>query len=93
MATKRELQTVLTLEGETAYTRAMKRIQGALGNVATEHSLLNSQYAKGDKSLSKLTRQQDILRRKLDEQRKKVELINKAYQESAKRGEETAEIT
>ena len=58
MATKRELQTVLTLEGETAYTRAMKRIQGALGNVATEHSLLNSQYAKGDKSLSKLTRQQ-----------------------------------
>lgn len=93
MATKKELKTILTLEGEKAYSQGMQRIQSALGNVATEHALLNSQYEKGDKSLSKLTRQQDILRRKLDEQRKKVELINKAYQESAKRGEETAAIT
>jgi len=93
VATKKELKTILTLEGEKAYSQGMQRIQSALGNVATEHALLNSQYEKGDKSLSKLTRQQDILRRKLDEQRKKVELINKAYQESAKRGEETAAIT
>lgn len=93
MASKKELRTVLTLGGEREYSAGMQRIQRELGGVATQQSLLNSQYDKGDKSLAKLSQQQDILRKKLELQRQKVAQINKAYQESAKHGDETAEAT
>lgn len=93
MASAKQLRTVLSLEGERAYLEGLKRISANLGQLATEQSLLNSQYDKGDRSLAKLTRQQDILRRKLDEQRRKVEMINKVYQESVKRGDANAETT
>lgn len=93
MATKREIRTVLSLSGEQEYTRSMNNIQDTLGLVNTEQKLLNSQYEAGDKSLAKLTQQQDILTRRLEAQRSKVKLINKAYQESAAKGEDAAEAT
>lgn len=92
-ATRQELRTVLSVSGEEKYTASMKSIRAALSGVSLEQKLLNSQYEKGDKSLSKLSRQQELLQRKLDAQKKKVELINKAYQESVKQGDKAAKTT
>lgn len=76
------------LTGESEYKKALSQISDNLKVLNSEMKVVTSQYDKNDKSALNLTQQNEVLSRKLAEQRDKVDILRKALSEAE---EETGE--
>ena len=68
---------VIKLQGESEYRAALKQIQNSLTLVGSEMQKVASQFAKGEKSVQSLTSVNEVLNKKLVEQKKSVSEANK----------------
>jgi TP901 family phage tail tape measure protein len=82
---------VIKLQGENEYRAALKQIQNSLTLVGSEMQKVSSQFAKGEKSVHSLTSVNEVLNKKLVEQKKAVSEASKMlsqaqtkYSESSK---------
>lgn len=71
------------LTGESEYRKALKNITQNLKEVASEMKLVSAQYGKNDTSTEALSAKSDVLNKKLETQKSKVELLKKQYSEMA----------
>lgn len=83
MAEERKLRIGVELTGEETFKQSLSKIETGLKNVKAAQTGLNSEYDKGDKSLSKLAQQQQLLQAKLTLQRQKLEEIRKEHERVA----------
>lgn len=68
---------VIKLQGENEYRAALKQIQNSLTLVGSEMQKVSSQFAKGEKSVHSLTSVNEVLNKKLVEQKKAVSEASK----------------
>lgn len=88
MAQDRTIKTILELSGEGTYLEKMNQVAKALKLSASNQSLVNAQYSKGDKSLAALTARQASYADKLEAQKKKLQILNEEYEKTvAEEGE------
>lgn len=92
MAT-REIKTTLTLDGEREYKQAVSEISKGLSVLDSELKLVDERFKKNADSVEALTERGTVLEKTLDQQRKKMETLQKAYEESAERLGENARQT
>ena len=71
------------LTGESEYRKALKNITQNLKEVASEMKLVSAQYDKNDKSTDALSAKSEVLTKKLETQKSKVELLKRQYAEMA----------
>ena len=81
------------IEGEAEYKKAIKGINENLKTLGTEMKAVTSAYDRNDRSTEKLTAQNKVLTKQIDEQRNKVEMLRAKLEESAKEYGETDERT
>lgn len=79
------------LTGESEYTRALKTITTNLTVLSSEMKVVNSLYDKNDTSTAKLSQQNDVLGRKLDEQNKKLAEAKKMLDQAKNSTDSNAE--
>lgn len=77
---------VIKLVGETQYQQALKNIIYGLKEVSSEMKLVTSQYDKNDDATISLTKQSDVLTKKMNEQKDYVDTLKLAYEELKKKG-------
>ncbi len=80
---ERKLRFGVDLTGDETFRQGLQKIETGLKNVKAAQSGLNSEYGKGDKSLGKLTQQQELLQSKLKLQKQKLEEIRKEHERVA----------
>ena len=73
---------VIKLQGESEYRAALKQIQNSLAVVGSEMQKVSSQFAKGEKSIKSLTAVNEVLNKKLLEQKKAVAEASKMLTEA-----------
>lgn len=84
----------IALQGETEYRAALKQITQNLALVSSEMKKVTAEYGKNDNSAAALTARNDVLNRKLDEQKKKVSEVEKMLEEAKKEyGENSDAVT
>ena len=66
------------LTGESEYRKALANITSNLKVLNSEMKVVTSQYDKSDKSTSNLSQQNEVLNKKITEQREKVNVLAKA---------------
>ena len=66
------------LSGESEYQKALKDITNNLKVLNSEMKVVTSQYDKNDKSVQNLGQQNDVLSKKIAEQKNKVEILKQA---------------
>ena len=66
------------LTGESEYKKALNDITNNLKVLNSEMKVVTSQFDKNDKSTSNLSQQNDVLNKKIAEQKDKVEILSKA---------------
>ena len=76
------------LTGETEYQKALRGITDNLKVLNSEMKVVTSQYDKNDKSTANLSQQNEVLNKKIAEQREKVNILTQAL---ASAEEETGE--
>ena len=69
----------IKLSGETEYKRALAQINQQLRETASDMKVVTSSYDANDKSLAKLSQQEDILNKKLSEQEQKLNILKTQY--------------
>lgn len=76
------------LTGESEYKKALADITGNLKVLNSEMKVVTSQYDKNDKSTANLSQQNEVLNKKIDEQKQKVgilaDALSQAEQETGK---------
>ena len=87
----RKARQEIELTGEQKYRAALKSIANDMSRVKSQQALVNSEYAKGDQSAAKLTRQKDLLSQKLDIQKNKLKLIAAEIERVSKKEGENSE--
>ena len=70
------------LTGETAYKKALAEITGNLKVLNSQMRLVTSAYDKNDNSTAKLGEQNDVLNKKIAEQRDKLSVLKQALLEA-----------
>lgn len=75
---------VIKLSGEDNYKKALKEITSNLKVLSSEMKVVTSQYDKNDTSVENLSAQNDILKRKIEEQSKNVESLTKLLETARK---------
>lgn len=84
----------IALQGESEYRAALKQITMNLSLVSSEMKKVTAEYGKNDNSAAALTARNDVLNRKLDEQKKKVSEVEKMLEEAKKEyGENSDAVT
>lgn len=84
----------IALKGETKYKAALKQITQNLALISSEMKKVTAEYGKNDNSAAALTARNDVLNRKLDEQKKKVSEVEKMLEEAKKEyGENSDAVT
>lgn len=84
----------IALQGETEYKAALKQITQNLALVSSEMKKVTAEYGRNDNSAAALTARNDVLNRKLDEQKKKVSEVEKMLEEAKKEyGENSDAVT
>lgn len=68
----------IKLKGEENYRQALQRINTSIRSVGSELKYVSSEFAKNGSKISDLTKQNEVLTRKIDEERKAIELSKKA---------------
>ena len=82
------IKTTLSIGGENKYKNALKEIGTSLKGLDSEMAVLNARFAQNGNSMAALTGKQDILKRKYDEQQKKLKRIAEEYRKvSSSEGE------
>ena len=81
------------LTGESEYKKALADISSNLRVLNSEMKVVTSQYDKNDKSALNLTQQNDVLSKKLAEQRDKVDILRKALNEAEQETGENSATT
>ena len=66
------------LTGESAYKKALADITGNLNVLNSEMKVVTSQYDRNDKSTENLSQQNEVLNKKIAEQKEKVDILSKA---------------
>ena len=85
------IKTTLSIGGENKYKNALKEIGTSLKGLDSEMAVLNARFAQNGNSMAALTGKQDILKRRYDEQQKRLKRIAEEYQKvSAREGENSA---
>ena len=79
------------LTGESEYQKALKSITQNLTVLSSEMKVVNSLYDKNDASTAKLSQQNDVLGRKLDEQNKKLAEAKKMLDQAKNSTDSNAE--
>ena len=69
------------LTGESEYKAALKQITQNLKEVSSEMKVVSSAYAKNDSSTAALTAKQDVLNKKLTEQKNKLSVLQAEYKQ------------
>lgn len=69
------------LTGESEYKAALKAITQNLKEVSSEMKVVTSLYGKNDTSIAALTAKQDVLNKKLTEQKNKLDLLKNEYKQ------------
>lgn len=83
----------IKLQGESEYRKALTNISNNLKVLTSEMKVVTSQYDKTDKSTSNLTKQNEVLNKKIQEQKDKVDLLTKALEDSKKETGENSNTT
>lgn len=81
------------LTGESEYKKALADITGNLKVLNSEMKVITSQYDRNDKSTSNLSQQNEVLNRKIAEQREKVSVLTKALAEAEQETGENSETS
>ena len=84
------IKTKLAIDGEKEYREACKGINSSLREIGSEMNLVTATYADNANSTKALTQKQDILKKTLSEQTKKVEEAEKALATMRKNGVDPA---
>ena len=66
------------LTGESEYKKALADITGNLNVLNSEMKVVTSQYDRNDKSTENLSQQNEVLNKKIAEQKEKVDILSKA---------------
>lgn len=83
----------IELTGEQKYRAALKEIAANMKDVRAQQNLMNSEFDKGDQSTAKMTREYDLLGKKLKEQQSKLKLIaSEIKRVSAEEGENSEHV-
>lgn len=81
----------IQIEGEAQFKKAIAEINMSLKTMGTEMKAVTSAYDSNDKSQAKLTAQNQVLNKQIEEQKSKLDLLKAALSESAaKYGESDA---
>lgn len=83
----------IKLQGESEYRKALTNISSNLKVLTSEMRVVESQYDKNDKSTSNLTKQNEVLNKKIQEQKEKVEILTKALEDSKSETGENSETS
>lgn len=83
----------IKLSGESEYKKALKEIDSSLRVLGSEMKEVTSQFDKNDRSAENLSKQNEVLTKKISEQEAKVETLRKALQASAEETGENSEKT
>ena len=70
------------LTGESEYKKALAEIAGNLKVLNSEMKVVTSQYDRNDKSTENLSQQNEVLNKKIAEQKEKVDILSKALAEA-----------
>lgn len=82
------IKTTLSIGGENKYKNALKEIGTSLKGLDSEMAMLNARFAQNGSSMAALTGKQDILKRRYDEQQKRLKRIAEEYRKvSSSEGE------
>ena len=81
------------LTGESEYRKALSEISSNLKVLNSEMNIVTSQYDKNDKSVSSLSAQNEVLNKKIEEQKDKVAILSKALSDSKEETGENSEKT
>ena len=81
------------LTGESEYKKALADITGNLKVLNSEMKVVTSQYDKNDKSTESLSQQNDVLNKKIEEQKDKVDILSKALADAEKETGENSATT
>lgn len=85
------IKTTLAIGGENKYKSALKEIGTSIKGLDSEMAVLNARFAQNGNSMAALTGKQDILKRRYDEQQKRLKRIAEEYRKvSASEGENSA---
>lgn len=80
------IKTKLAIEGEREYKEACKGINTSLSEIGSEMRLVSAEFADNAKSTEALTAKQDVLKKKLEEQAKKVQAAEEALRKMKEDG-------
>lgn len=86
MAAKREIKTTLKLEGEQEYRRQMSDAAGAIKTLNSEQKLAEAQFKRTGDEQEYAASKADILRKKIEEQKKAVAAAEAAVKELTANG-------
>ena len=70
----------IKLSGESEYKKALKEIDSSLRVLGSEMKEVTSQFDKNDRSAENLSKQNEVLTKKISEQEAKIETLRKALQ-------------
>ena len=83
----------IKLSGESEYRKALKECDSSLRVLGSELKEITSQFDKNDRSVENLSKQNEVLTKKITEQESKVEILRKALKASAEETGENSEKT
>lgn len=69
----------IKLKGESEYRSALRNINQSLREVNSAMKVVTTEFGKNDTSITALTRKQDVLKQKLEQQREKLNLVSQQY--------------
>lgn len=93
MAGKSSFGGTIKLQGESEYRKALKDITSNLTVLSSEMKVVTSQYDKNDKSAANLSQQNEVLTKKIDNQKEKVRVLKQALEDSKKETGEYSDTT
>ena len=83
----------IKLQGESEYKKALKDITSNLTVLSSEMKVVTSQYDKNDKSAANLSQQNEVLTKKIENQKEKVKVLKQALEDSKKETGEYSDTT
>ena len=83
----------IKLTGESEYQKSLKAISENLKVLSSEMRVVTSRYDVNDRSTSNLSQQNEILTKKIDEQKHKVEVLTKALNEAKTQTDDNSSTT
>jgi TP901 family phage tail tape measure protein len=93
MAKKYDIGPKIGIEGEKEFRDAIKQINDNLKVLKSEMVAVTSVYGKNNQSVEALTGRNKMLNTQIDEQRKKVEQLNKGLEECKKKYGDNSTVT